>query len=152
MTCYKNIRPSHKPKMSSWKLKLPCLMLDIWRVVQRKNCWAIAIIMWPGMISYNCACGMICQWDSTIKWLSFIPSLTSRHCPDVTWKVLKAIPTFNPIRKNSYLIIWLYVFIIDTWPSVIKMQGFLLRKKNIEYYNSWQDVLLSFHGYSKYLF
>ena len=62
--------------------------------------------MWPGGISYDVVydCGVIIQWDSTIKWLSY--PLLKTGTILMTWNVLKG--TLNPIQKNNYSN--LYVF------------------------------------------
>ena len=52
------------------KLVVEATLTNAWHI-KAKTGWLIDRIMWPGGISYECACGVISQWDSTIKGLSF---------------------------------------------------------------------------------
>ena len=48
--------------------------------------------MWPGGISYDCTCGVIFQFDSTIKWLSY------KQAP--SWHDLKCVEMDN--KPNTF--------------------------------------------------
>ena len=56
--------------------------------------WPGARIMWPVEISYDCACGVISQWDSTLKWLSY-PLLQAGT-------VLKCVEMLD-VKPNIYI-------------------------------------------------
>ena len=126
---------SGRPELNSWpsqtkdfKLVVEALLSNSRHIKGRSMQKLVDSL--PG-ISYDCAFGVIFQWDSTIKWLLYMAYVTSRHHPDITWNVLKG--TFKPNTKkhisNNICMIFLHILLnldyicIDIFYKV-------LRKKN----------------------